>query len=65
MSEKYYSAQQVARYFGVKQKTVHAWLRRGYLSGVKLPGTRDWRITEEDIRRFELAARRKAVQDVR
>lgn len=65
MSEKYYSAQQVARYFGVKQKTVHAWLRRGYLGGVKLPGTRDWRITEEDIRRFELAARKKAVADAR
>ena len=65
MTEKYYSAQQVAQYFGVKQKTVHAWLRRGYLTGIKLPGTRDWRITEEDIRCFELAARKKEASNVR
>lgn len=49
-----YSAKDVARRFGVTQRTVHAWIRGGHLLATRYPGTRDYRIAEEDIRSFEI-----------
>lgn len=51
-----YTAQQVARYFGVADETVYAWIESGELVAVNTAkhGTRPrWRVAPEAIQKFE------------
>jgi len=50
MTEKFYTAQQVAEMFQVHQRTVLVWLRTGKLHGVKMG--RLWRIPESELNRI-------------
>jgi excisionase family DNA binding protein len=48
---EFYTIEQAARLFQVRDATVRLWLRRKLLRGVKLG--RDWRITREAIEEFK------------
>lgn len=52
MSEKLYTAAEVAKHYGVKTITVWDWIRRGKLRA-KIIGGRNYRVTEEMLREFE------------
>lgn len=53
--KKYYSCEEVAELFGVKKRTVWAWVREKKLSAIKIG--RIYRISSEDIEAFEKMAR--------
>ena len=44
------TAAQVAEHFQLHERTVTAWLRKGYLRGFKLG--KEWRVSPEDLRSF-------------
>lgn len=54
MSEMY-TCEEVANRYKVKKITVWDWIRKGKLTAMKLG--RDYRISEEDIRKFEESRR--------
>lgn len=47
VESKFYTADQIAEYFGVRVETIRDWIKRGLLSGFK--AGRDWRFTQEDV----------------
>ncbi len=52
MTEKFYTAQEVAEMFGVKRITVWDWIRKGKLRA-HCVGGRLYRISESQLERFK------------
>ena len=54
--EQTYSVREVAELLDVNRRTVLLWLKRGKLSGKRLPpgryGKREWRIPESELNRL-------------
>lgn len=48
--EKYYTPNEIAKKYNVKEGTVRKWLYRGDLKGIKLGGL--WRIPESALEEF-------------
>jgi excisionase family DNA binding protein len=57
IERKYLSPKEVAGMFGVRAETVLLWLNRGTMKGIKLGGRRLWRISRQEIERFEKGER--------
>lgn len=53
----YLTPRQVATKLQVGEPTVIRWLNRGLLRGVKFGGRRLWRISRQEIERFEKGER--------
>lgn len=58
MEKKYYTCQEVAEMYGVKEFTVWAWIRSGKLHAMNTG--KMYRITKEDIYEFDRAANIRA-----
>jgi len=54
--EKLLNVEQAAEYLGVQPSTVRNWLRESKITGVKLGGGKQWRITESALRDFVAAS---------
>lgn len=38
--------------FDVKPATVRDWIREGRIEAMKLPGGRQWKVSQEELQRF-------------
>ena len=50
-TEKLYSTEEAAEYFGVHVQTIRAWIRQGRLPAVRLAGQKSIRIRESDLQK--------------
>ncbi len=59
IERKYLSPKEVAGAFGVRTETVLLWLNQGTMKGFKIGGRRLWRISKEEIERYEREGTRR------
>lgn len=52
---KVFTTGQVAKICGVATRTVSKWFDSGKLKGFRIPGSRDRRIPEKELRKFLIA----------
>lgn len=57
LPEPYLTTQEAATVLGVRRETVIRWLNSGHLKGFKLGGRKLWRISRQEIERFEKGER--------
>jgi len=58
ISQRWWSAGEVADVFRVSEQTVSRWLRDGLLSGLRIGGL--WRVGESDLQQFLKRVRHEA-----
>ena len=51
--EKGYNLNEVARFLGLKVRTVRQWVHDGKLKAKKIPGTQRYIVLESEIRRLQ------------
>ncbi len=52
MEERYYKMEELAKLLNVKVRTTREWAKLGKIKAVRIPGTKAYRISAEEVKRL-------------